>query len=98
MALKVSRIERSGPAIRAALAERASDECKHFEADFRDALDRACSTFDTAEIGTVLDRWWGIAAIHANPLSDHEKTQIARARLGDFTGLHTREHGNWVQL
>lgn len=41
----------------------------------------------------------GIAAIRANPLSEHEQTQLARARAGDVSGLHTRdEHGTWIQL
>jgi len=45
----------------------------------------------------VLDRWWGIAAIRANPLSEQE--QLARARAGSFTGLWERdEAGNWTQM
>jgi hypothetical protein len=47
----------------------------------------------------VLDRWWGIAVIRANPLSDHEQAQLARAREGVFDGLWERDdHGDWHQL
>ncbi len=47
----------------------------------------------------VLDRWWGIAAIRANPLSEQEQAQLARARGGDFSGLLTRDQqGDCVRL
>lgn len=47
----------------------------------------------------MLDRWWGIAVIRANPLSEEEQAQVARAQAGDFTGLLARdERGNWVRL
>ncbi len=47
----------------------------------------------------MLDRWWGIAVIRANPLSEQEQAQLARAREGVFDGLWERdEAGNWVQL
>jgi hypothetical protein len=50
-------------------------------------------------VDAVLDRWWGIAAIRANPLSEHEQAQVDRANTGDFTGLLARdEQGNWVRL
>lgn len=94
-----TKIERSGPAIRTVLAELAPDECVQFEVEFQHAIARASETFDLARLDEVLDRWWGIAAIRANPLSEQEQAQVARARAGDFTGLLDRdEHGNWVRL
>ncbi len=94
-----TKIERSGPAIRAALAEASPDECAQFEAEFAAALDQASAQMDLAPADEVLDRWWGIAAIRINPLTDAERDQVARARAGDFTGLWEREEaGNWVQL
>lgn len=94
-----TRIERSGPAIRAALLQHAPADAAVFEADFRQAVRQASSTFDVAPIEDVLNRWWGIAAIRANPLTDEEQAQLDRARGGDFAGLHARdEHGNWVTL
>jgi hypothetical protein len=94
-----TKIERSGPAIRAALAELSPDECAQFEAEFQQATQRAGQTFDLAPLDALLDRWWGIAAIRANPLSDGEQVQVARAKAGDFTGLLARDdQGNWVRL
>ncbi|MGH4013395.1 MAG: DUF6247 family protein [Pseudonocardiaceae bacterium] len=99
MSVATTKIERSGPAIRAALAELASDECAQFEAEFQLATAQAAETFDLAVVEAVLDRWWGIAAIRANPLSEQEQEQLARARAGDVTGLLARdERGNWVRL
>ena len=94
-----TRIERSGPAIRAVLDEVSPDECVQFEAEFAQALARAGAEFDLAPAEAVLDRWWGIAVIRANPLSEQEQAQLARAREGVFDGLWERdEAGNWVQL
>lgn len=81
-----TKIERSGPAIRAALAQLAPEECALFEEQFRQALLDAEQRFDLQPAEAVLDRWWGIAAIRANPLSPTEHELIARARAGNDTG------------
>lgn len=91
MTALATKIERSGPAIRAALAELAPGECAEFEAEVRAALARADSDLDLAPIERVLNRWWGIATIRANPLSDAERDQVARARSGDETGWIVRD-------
>ena len=94
-----TKIERSGPAVHAALAEAAPEECGRFEAEFRQALARADTDFDLSPIERVLDRWWGIAAIRANPLSAAEREQVARARAGDETGwIVHREDGTRTRL
>ena len=95
-----TKIERSGPTIRAALAAAAPEECGRFETEFRQALARADTDFDLSpESDVVLDRWWGIAAIRANPLSDAEREQVARARAGDETGwIVHREDGTRTRL
>ncbi|MBV9140784.1 MAG: hypothetical protein JO115_07690 [Pseudonocardiales bacterium] len=99
MTAATTKMERSGPAIRAVLTAVSPAECAQFEAEFADALARAGAEFDLAPIEAVLGRWWWIAAIRANPLSEHEQAQLARARAGDFTGLWERdEAGNWAQL
>lgn len=99
MTVATTRIERSGPAIRAALAEVSPEECAEFEAEFAQALMRAGSEFDLVPAEQVLDRWWGIAVIRANPLSEEEQAQVARANTGDFTGLLARDEcGNRVRL
>ncbi len=99
MTMATTTIKRSGPAIRAVLAEVSPDECAQFEAEFAQALARAGAEFDLAPAEAVLDRWWGIAVIRVNPLSEQEQAQLARAREGVLDGLWERdEAGNWVQL
>jgi hypothetical protein len=94
-----TRIERTGPAVRAALAQLSPQECAQFEAEFAAAAARAGAEYDLAPAQRVLDRWWGIAVIRTNPLSDHEQAQLARAREGVFDGLWERdERGDWHQL
>jgi hypothetical protein len=87
-----TRVERSGPAIRAALtcfpAER-----ERFQADFRAALVLAGESFDLTRVDAVLDRWRGIAAIRANPLTEPERELVARARAGDDAGWLARDTG-----
>jgi hypothetical protein len=91
-----TKVERSGPAIRAALAEFAPDECAQFEAEYAQALSRAGAACDLAPAEAVLDRWWGIAATRANPPSEQERAQVTRAEAGDFTRLLARnEYGDW---
>ncbi len=93
-----TRIERTVPAIRAVLAEHSPAESEQFAAELRQALSLAAEDLDLARVEAVLDRWWGIAVIDANPLTESEHAQIARARDGDFTGLSTRDaDGNWIR-
>lgn len=99
MTATTTRIERSVPAIRAALDEVAPAQRQQFEAEFQQALVRAGERYDLAPVDAVVDRWWGIAAIRANPLTDRELELVARARAGDDTGWVTRdEDGSWVRL
>jgi hypothetical protein len=94
-----TRIERSAPAIRTFLAQHAPEERARFESEFRDAAARAAEAADLAPLEAVLDCWWGLAAMAANPLTDAERELVARAKAGDLTGLRARdEHGNWVTL
>jgi hypothetical protein len=95
----VIAVERSGPAIRAALAAHAPEDCTCFEAELRTALAHASDDLDLSGVETVLARWHALATMAANPLTAAERTHVERAKAGDFTGLYTRdEHGNWIQL
>lgn len=93
-------VERSGPAIRAALLTYASaEECAQFEAEFRSALALAADSLDLSGPQAVLKHWQAVAIIAANPLTDEEREQLERAKAGDFSGLiamHQGEDGNWV--
>lgn len=92
-------IERSGPAIRAALGEHAPEDCPRFESEMRDALTRAAGDLDLTGAHAVLARWHALATMAANPLTADEHAQVQRAKTGDFSGLHARdEHGNWTTL
>ena len=93
-------IERSGPAIRAALYAYASaEECAQFEAELRSALARAAEDLDLSGPQEVLAHWHALATMAANPPTDEEREQIERPKAGDFTGLSTQdESGNWVRL
>lgn len=92
--------ERSGPAIRAALLAHAPERCAQFEADFRSALALAAENLDLSGPQAVLAHWQAVAMIAANPLTDEEREQIERAKVGDFGGLltwHQDEKGSWVR-
>jgi hypothetical protein len=92
-------IGRSGPEIRAALAQVAPEECARFEAEFKTEAVRAAETFDAAPLDALLERWWGVAVIRANPLTEQEQQQLVRAQHGDLTGMYELdEGGSWRQL
>ncbi|MGH3822175.1 MAG: DUF6247 family protein [Pseudonocardiaceae bacterium] len=93
-----TKIERSGPAFRATLTALAPAECTEFEAECRQALAHADADFDLGHLDAVLDRWWGIAATYANPLTEQEHELVVQARAGVDTGWYVRENGSWAQL
>ena len=93
-----TKIERSGPAIRAALAELSPAECEEFEAEFHQALAHADADFDLGHVDVVLNWWWGIAVMCANPLTEQERELVVQARAGVDTGWYARENDSWVQL
>ncbi|HET9117673.1 MAG TPA: DUF6247 family protein [Pseudonocardiaceae bacterium] len=93
-------VERSGPAIRAALLACAPERCAEFEAEFRSALALAADSLDLSGPQAVLKHWQAVAIMEANPLTDEERGNLKRAKAGDFSGLITRyqdENGNWVR-
>ncbi len=93
------KIERSGPAIRAALADVAPQILARFEDEFRQAAHVAGEQVDVAPLDDVLNRWWGIAAVHANPINEEEQHALARARAGNFTDFSSMDaDGNWQRL
>ena len=93
-------IERSGPAVRAALlAYSSAEQCAQFEAELRSALAQAKEDLDLSGPLEVLAHWHALVMLDANPFTDEERELIARMKAGDYTGLRTRdEHGNWVRL
>lgn len=60
-------IERTGPAVRAALAGLAPSKCARFEADFRRALAASHDDFDAERVQDVIGRWWARALVLARP-------------------------------
>ena len=65
-------VARTGPAIRALLAKVSPSECAEFEREFVAAAEQAGHDVDTAPLDAVLDRWWRIATVRGNPLSEPE--------------------------
>jgi hypothetical protein len=93
-------VERSGPAIRAALLTHAPERCAQFETEFRSALALAAESLDLSGPQEVLTHWQAVAMMAANPLTDEERAQLERAKCGDLSGLiswHRDENGNWVR-
>lgn len=92
-----TRIECSGPAIHQALAQHAPAEAQRFEREFHRALAEAGKTFDLVPVETMLQRWWGIAAIRANPLTTAENKLVDQAHAGDTSGwLNRDQDGHWI--
>lgn len=92
-------VERTGPAILAALQRCAPHEAARFESELREALDRAGTDLDVTRVDEVMARWHTRACILANPLTDQEQALLRRARAGDVTGLRARdENGGWTTL
>jgi hypothetical protein len=92
-------VERTGPAILAALRRYAPREAARFESELREALNRAGTDLDVTGVDEVMARWHTRACILANPLTDREQALLRRARAGEFTGLRARdENGGWATL
>lgn len=80
-------VERSGPAIRAALLAHAPERCAQFEEEFRSALALAAENLDLSGPQEALTRWHALATVVANPLTDEECELLERTKVGDYTGL-----------
>jgi len=94
-------VERSGPAIRAALLAHAPERCRQFEDELRSALALTTQNLDLAGPQAVLAHWQAVAMMAANPLTAEEREQVERAKASDFSGLlswHQDENGSWVRL
>ncbi len=90
-------VERSGPAIRAVLAELAPDDLVEFSAEFRIALAEADDTFDLAPVQAVVNKWWAIAYVRLHPPTPEERAVMERVRRGDFSGMYVRTaEGEWI--
>jgi hypothetical protein len=77
-------IERTGPAVRAALLVYASaEECAQFEAEMRSALAHAAEDLDLSKPQEVLAHWHALVTLDANPCTDEEHELIARMKAGD---------------
>ncbi|GAA1436003.1 hypothetical protein GCM10009616_34720 [Microlunatus lacustris] len=81
-----TKIARSGQAISNALRDLSPHEADEFDQEYRDALVRAADTFDLTEAETTLTRWWGIANLRANPLTEAEHDLIRRFHAGEDVG------------
>lgn len=80
-------VDRTGPAIRAALREVSPDELPEFEAEFHIALAEADDDFDVSRIDRVITHWWGIANMRVDPPTAAERELVEQVARGDFEGL-----------
>ena len=95
----MATIERTGLAIRAALATHSPSDEPQFVAELRAALIDAGQNLDLAGPQAVFCRWHARALMAVNPLSADDHTQIERAKAGDFTGFSVRhDDGTWTTL
>lgn len=85
------KVERTGPAIRAALIEASPDEVPDFEAEFHIALAEADDDFDVSRIDRLIGRWWRIAHLRLNPIPEEERAQAERAAAGELRGTRYTE-------
>lgn len=90
------KVERTGPAIRAALREASPHEVPDFEAEFHTALAEADDDFDVSRIDRLIGRWWRIAHLRLNPIPDEERAQAERAAAGHLEGTFTRSGDAWI--
>ena len=81
-----TKVARSGRDVSAALHERSPQEAALFDREYREALVRAAETFDLVEAETVLTRWWGVASLRVNPLTEQEQELVRRFRAGEDVG------------
>ncbi|MEP9395148.1 DUF6247 family protein [Gordonia sp. VNK1] len=92
-----TQVDKTGPAIRAALKAASPDELPDFEAEFHAALAEAGGDFDTSRIERVLTHWWGIAHLRLNPIPADQRDAAEKAGAGDLAGTFTLENGHWTQ-
>lgn len=90
------KVERTGPAIRAALMEASPDEVPDFEAEFHIALAEADGDFDVSRIDRLIGRWWRTAHLRLNPIPEKERAQAERAAAGELRGTFTRSGDEWI--
>ncbi|MEB3023338.1 MULTISPECIES: DUF6247 family protein [Mycolicibacter] len=95
MALPIE-VERTGPAIRAALLEFSPDEVPDFDAEFHTALAEADDDFDLSRIDRVIGRWWRVVHLRLNPVSEQERAVADRAAVAMPEGALRRGDGGQV--
>ncbi|EIV95329.1 DUF6247 family protein [Frankia sp. QA3] len=90
-----NRVERTGPAIRAALGP---EQRAEFEADFHAAAVETDDTLDLAPLHRVIDRWWPQAVLCANPEIqagiDADRRRLAAGDLSVLGGTTTYPHAD----
>lgn len=78
------KVERAGPAIRAALMEASPDEVPDFDAEFHTALAEVDNDFNVSRIDRLIGRWWRIAHLRLNPIPEEERAAAERAAAEDL--------------
>jgi hypothetical protein len=97
---RVLILPRSGPAIWEALARVSPSDGERFAEELRAAITDAGTTLDLDPVDKVLHRWWQIAVIRSEALTDDEQRLLERVREdGDFSGfLEQQPDGSFRRL
>lgn len=88
------KVGRSGSAILRTLLDLAPDESESFTTEYRAALSRAARSFDLSESEEILNRWWGIANLRANPPTAQERETARLLESGEDVGWSSPEE--WI--
>ncbi|MGP4015291.1 DUF6247 family protein [Saccharopolyspora sp. 5N708] len=103
-------VDRTGPAIRRTLSETDPESGFEFEREFHQAMAESDDDFDLNRVQQVVDRWWPVACLAANP-APYVNEVHERIKNGDesvFSGawrpqpdgtnhVYRRDpDGNWV--
>ncbi|WP_250287108.1 MULTISPECIES: DUF6247 family protein [unclassified Frankia] len=90
-----NRVERTAPAIRAALRP---DQRVDFEAEFHAAVIEVDDAIDLAPLLRVIDRWWPWAVLAANPEiqagATEDRRRLAAGDLSVLGGTTTYPHAD----
>ncbi|MEV0050052.1 DUF6247 family protein [Saccharopolyspora shandongensis] len=79
-------VDRTGPAIHRTLSELDPENCSEFEREFHQAMAESDDDFDLHRVQKVIDRWWPIACIAANP-APYVNEVHERIKNGDYSDI-----------
>jgi Family of unknown function (DUF6247) len=86
MSMTNIKLDQSGAAVRAVLADLAPAECVEFEAEFHTTMAEVDDDFDTSRVDALVRRWWARAVVLRNP-DPAANAAWERIKAGDTSDL-----------